>query len=67
VNNDWLDFIVSFDADQGQIWHCLQSEGILGGDGISSLSLLFRSMVLQYFLFWRSTCHSQVSVQHLGE
>ena len=57
---------VSCDADQRQIWYP-QREGILGGDRIFSLSLLVTSMVSQYFLFWRSTCHSQVYVQHLVE
>ena len=35
---DLLDFIVSYDTDQGQIWSCSQSAGILGGDGIFFLS-----------------------------
>ena len=55
---------VSCDADQGQIWYP-QSEGILGGERIFSLSLLVTSVVSQYFIFWRSTCLSQVYVQHL--
>jgi len=51
-------FRVSCDADQDQIWYP-QSEGVLG-DRIFSLSLLVRSVVSQYFLFWRSTCHSRL-------
>jgi len=58
---------VSCDADQGQIWNCWQSEGILEGDGIFSLSLNVRSMATKYFPFWRNTFHSQVSVQYLEE
>jgi hypothetical protein len=58
---------VSCDADRGQIWNCPKSEGILGGDGIFSLQLLVRSMVSHYFILWRSTFHSQISVQYLGE
>ena len=58
---------VSSDADQGQIWNYQQSEGTLGGNGIFSLSLFVKSMVSQYFPFWRNTFHSQVSVQYLEE
>ena len=58
---------VSCDADQGQIWNCWQSEGILGGHGIFSLSLFVRSMATQYFPFWRNTFNSLVSVQYLEE
>jgi hypothetical protein len=47
VIKDWLEFVVSCDADQGQIWTCAKNEGILGGDGIFSLQLLVRSMVTQ--------------------
>ena len=58
---------VSSDADQGQIWNSRQNEGTLGGDGIFSVSLFVRSVVSQYFPFWRHTFHSQVSVQYLEE
>ncbi len=58
---------VSCDADQGQIWNCRQSEAILGGDGIFSLSLFVRSVMSQYFTFWRNTFHSEVPVKYLEE